>query len=349
MQYKENPTGSSSSNRNCVKSRSALNRNLNTDNGVNEEKNGFTISTVWRFLVVIRYVIFAAGIVFCTVETSNLSNKMKVLSRVVEERDALYEEYLLKEKELRKINEDFSLLNLKMNAIDPNLSREDLSFKKEASTDRMIFTDSVITRTDVQNERVEAMVKAIQERDIQVLEKKYGIGPYSVEVSVIIEGERRYFTIETAPNHLMPHSVRLFMDLVESKFWEDTMILHQLDHVAVIVPIDNLGVHKTVDISTSLIFSEYSEEYPHVKNTVGFQGVPGGPEFFINLVDNTDNHGPGEKGPNGTFHEGDACFGMITDGIDVALAFKDLSEKAEESVEGIYFSAIENMEIVSTK
>ena len=43
----------------------------------------------------------------------------------------------------------------------------------------------------------------------------------------------------------------------------------------------------------SLAFQEYSAEYPHRPFTVGIAGRPGGPDFYINLLDNVKNHGPG--------------------------------------------------------
>lgn len=175
---------------------------------------------------------------------------------------------------------------------------------------------------------------------------RYGAGPYLIEVAVLIHGDRQFFTIETAPNHLMPHSVRLFMDLAERNFWDSTLMYHQLQHIAVVIPITVQGVRKHANIATTLIFPEYSEEYVHSEFTVGFQGFPAGPDFYINLEDNTDHHGPSETQPDGTFRQGDPCFGKIIHGEDVARRFRSLSVEAANSKRGVKYSSIETMRIV---
>lgn len=61
----------------------------------------------------------------------------------------------------------------------------------------------------------------------------------------------------------------------------------------------------------SLAFPDYHRDFPHRPWTVGFTGRPGGPDWYINKVDNTQAHGPGGQ-PHHTLHEqGDSCFGTI--------------------------------------
>jgi hypothetical protein len=47
-----------------------------------------------------------------------------------------------------------------------------------------------------------------------------------------------------------------------------------------------------------------------------YAGRPGGPEFYISTVDNTQNHGPGSQGSK---TEADACFGRLLDEDSVAV------------------------------
>ena len=44
------------------------------------------------------------------------------------------------------------------------------------------------------------------------------------------------------------------------------------------------------------------------------KGRPGGPDFYINKVDNTHAHGPGGQVQHALHEEGDACFGRIVKG-----------------------------------
>jgi hypothetical protein len=66
----------------------------------------------------------------------------------------------------------------------------------------------------------------------------------------------------------------------------------------------------------SVAFQEYHEDYPHVKYTVGFAGRPGGPDFYVSVLDNTRNHGPGGQGNYADPQEADPCFGKVVEGFD---------------------------------
>jgi len=61
-----------------------------------------------------------------------------------------------------------------------------------------------------------------------------------------------------------------------------------------------------------LAFPDYHPEYPHVPWTVGFTGRPGGPDWYINKVDNTEVHGPGGQPQHDLEEQGDSCFGTIS-------------------------------------
>ena len=61
-----------------------------------------------------------------------------------------------------------------------------------------------------------------------------------------------------------------------------------------------------------LAFPDYSSEFPHVAWTVGFTGRPGGPDWYINKVDNTEGHGPGGQYQYALNEQGDSCFGKIS-------------------------------------
>lgn len=61
-----------------------------------------------------------------------------------------------------------------------------------------------------------------------------------------------------------------------------------------------------------LAYPDYSEKYPHQAWTVGFTGRPGGPDWYINKVDNTEAHGPGGQQQHVLPEQGDACFGIIS-------------------------------------
>lgn len=67
----------------------------------------------------------------------------------------------------------------------------------------------------------------------------------------------------------------------------------------------NLGLEQ-------LAFPDYHESFPHIPWTVGFTGRPGGPDWYINKVDNTHSHGPGGQTQHKLNEQGDSCFGIIS-------------------------------------
>jgi len=71
---------------------------------------------------------------------------------------------------------------------------------------------------------------------------------------------------------------------------------------------------------------------------------PGGPDFYISLVDNTRNHGPGGQGAYDLAEEADSCFAKVVKGIDVVKRMHTAKSK-KDSFQGL----VENIEIVSIK
>jgi len=59
-------------------------------------------------------------------------------------------------------------------------------------------------------------------------------------------------------------------------------------------------------------FQEYNREYPHRQWTVGFANS--GPDFYINMQDNTEEHGPRSQVGELFDDNVDPCFGEIVEG-----------------------------------
>ena len=161
---------------------------------------------------------------------------------------------------------------------------------------------------------------------------------------MILEGERKTFLMETAPVEIMPHSIHTFMEYVVKGVWDDTVFIHKVEHVLMASLIDGQGNKKSPEIAEPLLFPEYSELYPHVKNTVGFQGRPGGPEIYINLEDNSKHHGPGGQKQHYLVEEADPCFAKVIDGIEILETIMALNVKATQTGE-ILFTKIESMKL----
>ena len=137
-----------------------------------------------------------------------------------------------------------------------------------------------------------------------------------------------------APLEEMPHAVHLFLEQVAHKLWDNGWFYLNGPHVFQAgpqVPDDEeyeTLLEKGVDERTlalkpfkdlqldSLAFPEYSDKFPHLPWTLGFTGRPGGPDFYINKVDNVKAHGPGGQTHHDLVEHADPCFAKIIAGMD---------------------------------
>ena len=165
--------------------------------------------------------------------------------------------------------------------------------------------------------------------DIQRI-NRFGKGPYYIEFEITMRGQKKFFTVETAPNEFMPHTVYFFMDLVEKRLWDGTVFIHEWYHVIQAAPISH-GINFRDDFG-QLAFPEYSDKYAHGEYTLGMSGRPGGPEFYINVQDNIDYHGPGGQPHSTILNDADPCFAKIVIGRDIIDEMKMINA---ERVHGI--------------
>lgn len=161
---------------------------------------------------------------------------------------------------------------------------------------------------------------------------RYGPGPrYYIELKITFDPESNVYDeqlatsedlntiiLETASANLMPHSIFLFLEMVTHGVYNGAPFHRNAVHLVQAGP----GVAATTEKEPSLqnvIYQEFSSEFPHEKYTVGFPGRPGGPDFYINMRDNSHLHGPG-----GQIHhygdivpDADPCFARILKGQSV--------------------------------
>ena len=169
---------------------------------------------------------------------------------------------------------------------------------------------------------------------------RFGPGPHHVKFTIILPSDddelERHFIVEMAPLDLMPHSVHLFLQQVVHGLWnnawfylngphviqggpaaeEDEEDLWHMEHIEDDARAVALAKWRELNLD-NLAFPEYSEKYPHLKWTLGFTGRPGGPDFYINKLDNRATHGPGGQHQHDLDEYGDPCFAKVVDGFDV--------------------------------
>ena len=142
---------------------------------------------------------------------------------------------------------------------------------------------------------------------------RYGPEPYHIEFELefpqsMVDPQSRgivkKIVIELGPLAYVPYSVYIFTEVVRN--FQHGAFHRMAGHVTQALVRLNSNVN-------GMAFQEYHPSYPHIKGSLGYAGRPGGPEFYISLVDNSNNHGPGSQGSK---TEADGCFGRVIEGWD---------------------------------
>lgn len=154
-------------------------------------------------------------------------------------------------------------------------------------------------------------------RDLCVLERSL-----LVEIKTS-EGDME---VQLAPCELTPVVTMYIVNKVKQGFWDGMTFFRAESHVvqATTRYVNGSYPKSANKFADEIPFPEYSSEFPHKKFTLGLAGRPGGTDFYINMVDNVRNHGPGGQTYKGYPQSADACFGVITKGQDVAVRIQQL-------------------------
>lgn len=161
-----------------------------------------------------------------------------------------------------------------------------------------------------------AASKRLQDATRKLLHMRYGATePYRVRVELEFQptipdfdkdgGKDGMILIEMAPSTLQPHSIFTYMEVARQYKGGG---FHRIAGHVLQVMVKKTGVEH-------LAFQEYSPEWPHKKGTVGYAGRPSGPAWYVSLIDNSRNHGPGSQ-QKANPHEADSCFGKVIEGFD---------------------------------
>jgi len=167
--------------------------------------------------------------------------------------------------------------------------------------------------------------QGIQLGDRRMVREKFGPGPhFYVELTLDLPQPDNTILLQTAALDEMPHSIHLFLEQVSHGLYDGTSFHRNAQHILQAGPSRNAQSHAAFrrhPSLTSVLFQEYSHDFPHYEYTVGYAGRPGGPDFYINLGDNSELHGPGGQAShyNGSEEQmvhlqADPCFALIVKG-----------------------------------
>ena len=167
-------------------------------------------------------------------------------------------------------------------------------------------------------------IKEMQVTCRQYLKLRYGPEPYYFVIELQFpksmpdynsEGSFGILPIQLAPIDLVPYSVFYMMDSVDN--WQGGSFHRKAGHV----------LQAQVKLrKPSLAFQEYHPDWPHRKYSLGYCGRPGGPCYYINTVNNVQNHGPASQGSR---TEADSNFGKLIDfnGTDIEQLVKRMNKQ----------------------
>ncbi|KAL3941175.1 MAG: hypothetical protein SGBAC_004429 [Bacillariaceae sp.] len=170
------------------------------------------------------------------------------------------------------------------------------------------------------------LTKDLQQWTYKLFAHRYG--PYKFRVILDLEfpetipdfkqkGPKGQVTIQMASASLIPCSVFNFLEIART--WKGGSFHRNAGHV--------LQAAARSEVKKSMPFQEYSPEHPHKKGTAGYAGRPSGPGFYISIMDNSVNHGPGSQQHHNP-HEADANFGDIVEGFtDVVPRIHSVPQK----------------------
>lgn len=205
------------------------------------------------------------------------------------------------------------------------------------------------TRENAWKKRVDRLTRKIERESYREALERFGQGPHRVKFQVelprdsekdamIPDGEHPSFIIELYSLNDMPHAVHLFLEQVYHGLWDGCSFVVNAPHIlqagtfpggnSVETYADKIKAFEEMGLDT-VSYQEYNAAKPHLQWTVGFAGRPGGPDFFINKMDNTKNHGPGGQHHHTIGEEADPCFGIVIEGYNVLQRMYDMETDAK--------------------
>mmetsp|Transcript_20071 Transcript_20071/g.47180 ORF Transcript_20071/g.47180 Transcript_20071/m.47180 type:complete len:559 (-) Transcript_20071:18-1694(-) len=207
------------------------------------------------------------------------------------------------------------------------------------------YEEYVQMREDALWDKIDALVESMSAESRREALEWFGPGPHHVQLEIEYprwseDGPsepddwprvRGVLEIELAPIQAMPIAVNLFLQQVHHKLWDGCVFVINAMHILQAGPHrfapDNDGYYdanipelmdRFVDGKLDKMpFQEYSKDFPHEQYTLGFAGRPGGPDFYVNKIDNSVNHGPGGQGHHDLHEEADPSFGRIVRGVEI--------------------------------
>jgi cyclophilin family peptidyl-prolyl cis-trans isomerase len=251
------------------------------------------------------------------------------------------EETLTKSIARDRVNSDEASYHL----LDQIQALKEQGKRKEEMLEEMGFA-AINAEKDIQfwKMKAQSMVEKINFRSRRSVLKQYGPGPHYVRMTLSFSASldtSENLLLKLAPLDMMPHTIQIFMNLIQEKMYVGGTFVLARDHILVAGPMDTVDPENNRRLEEqmvqegympegALLFQQYTPDFPHRQYTVGFTSS-GGPLFYINIEDNTEAHGPRHIEGEGDV-EGDPVFATIVEGFDVIQKILDMPRNENESL-----------------
>ncbi|KAL9188735.1 hypothetical protein ACHAXT_007113 [Thalassiosira profunda] len=214
------------------------------------------------------------------------------------------------------------------------------------------------------NKRIEVLEGKIRQESWREAAEWFGPGPHRVALELeypdVQDGVdsanwplvRNTLTIDLAPLDQMSHTVNHFLQQVHHGLWDGCNAVTNARHILQLGPTysdeekEEAHYDRFYDMGLDKVsYQEYNPKHPHTQWTVGLAGRPGGPDFYVNKVDNSVIHGPGGQVNEDDMHnEADPCFGRVVDSDPIIQGIEKIPTDPKES-----FKILHPVKIVSSK
>ena len=274
--------------------------------------------------------------------------------KVIDDRNTSIEELLTENLQLSKKAKDFELqiaaVEIEKQSVESSMQLSENARLSNVNQEKLEMTSRIKTLEDQakqRNKAFERMQKYLSDTMQDACSLEYPTGP----AHVAIETSEGDIEIEMAPCDVMPVVTMHFLRQVKDGLWDGMSFFRGESHVIQASDLRPDGSRPSrsnfiIKRSKSIPFQEYSEEFVHKKYTLGIAGRPGGPDFYVNMLDNVRIHGPGGQGHN---YQGDpdsdSCFAKIVRGEEVAVRIQKQPFKRE----GGLHILVKPVEIISMK
>lgn len=221
--------------------------------------------------------------------------------------------------------------------------------QRDAQLDEADFRSKEIDqKREYWERKATSMMEKITFRGRKEVLEQFGPGPHYVKLTLGFESspENESILLELAPLDSMPHTIHMFLKMVQENMYASSTFVLSREHIIVGGPVDARNEDNNHELEQRmlregyfphgvLLFKEYSPDHPHLPYTFGFNHI-GGPIFYINMEDNTELHGPSHSAQDG-FREGEPCFARIIEGKDVVQRIEEMPKNEDESLASSVF------------